>query len=175
MNVNKEYVFLKDLIIPYHPMFKGYSAEQIQKALDNSLAYNVEYLVEQTLAELGGLDHTDGNHCDYADNSDCKTASIRSYGRNRCQVTIFGVSKTTRAGISYKSGDLRVVIYNPHTAKVMYYFLPHHWWVNQVITHATQGWGYILSSYHKNTDTIPEWEQFRCNSPAECALMKSTI
>lgn len=176
----KEYVLLRDQILPNHSMFKGYTDEQKQRVLANPKAFNVEYLVEQVLAELGSYKHTDADHSDYSDGSDCKTASVAQKKSSRTtanlfDVTIFGVAKNTKKGFTYKTGDIRAVVYNPFTDNTMLYFFPKAWWVNHVKFHSTQGWGYFRASYNKKTDCITNWEQFRCKTIRELAKMKSTI
>lgn len=174
--MSKHFLILRDFVIPNFSMFKDYTAAQIQRVLDDPRVYDVEYLVEKTVAEMGGLVHTDGDHSDYSDGSDCKTGSIKpsspSRGANSCTVEITAVARKGQQSIAYKAGDLRVLIYNPHKNECRYYFVPKWWWMNNINFHSSTGVGRILATYNKKTDRIEKWEQFRCATAQEWALMK---
>lgn len=174
--MSKHFLILRDFVIPNLSMFKDYTAAQIQRVLDDPRAYNVEYLVEKTVAEMGGLVYTDSDHSDYSDGSDCKTGSIKPpfRGGNSCNVEISAVARKGQQSIAYKAGDLRVLIYNPHKNECRFYFVPKWWWMNNINFHSSTGVGRIKATYNKKTDRIEKWEQFRCATAQEWALMKST-
>ena len=175
--MTKEQILMRDILIPYHRLFATYTPKQKKEAFENSLAYNVEYLTEQTLPRFGKYKHTDACGSDYSDLSDCKTITvqpIRGTG-SRVTVTICAVARRRQKSDAYKDGDLRVIVVNPNKDNCQYYFLPHQWWTKFVKFHASQGWGYINASYNIQTDSIEKWEQFRCKTFKDLARRKSTV
>jgi hypothetical protein len=125
----------------------------------------VERLVEETMARVGGLQFIDAAHADFSDGSDAKTASIRvnstKVGSNSHVGEITGV-QTSGSGL--KSGALRCVIYNPHSDRLMYYFLPWHFWTQHITRHPSSGIGKIMYCYNAKTQSIVKFQDHQLSS-----------
>ena len=108
---------------------------------------DVQRGVELAMAELGGYDFTDDDHCDFSDGSECKTVGIKIQKSTASDGYSFRYSVTnvvTAAG-SPKSGDIRLVMVNVFNETVRYFFLPKNVWDN----HESKMWN--RSSGHKGT------------------------
>ena len=91
---------------------------------------DVQRGVELAMAELGGYDFTDDDHCDFSDGSECKTVGIKIQKSANSDGYSFRYSVTnvvTAAG-SPKSGDIRLVMVNVFNETVRYFFLPKSVW-----------------------------------------------
>ncbi len=103
---------LREIVFPHHPAFQN---PQVQTfALANPEVYNIERLIELTLAHVGGMKFVDEVGYDFLpDYSDSKTVSVNkdSY-------------KAEFSGVENKIGALRVTVYNPITDTVAFFFLP---------------------------------------------------
>ena len=165
--LSKEYLIMRDIVCKYHPTYKG-----SRKALQNAHHFNIELLVEETLAAVGGYRYIDAAHCDFSDGSDSKTASIRyNVHSNNGSGEIPNVISP---GGNHKKGALRIVIYNAITQSLMYYFLPKNFWSKVNINiHPTTNMGRIFFNYSLKTGHINKFLGYECASFEELATRKS--
>ena len=91
---------------------------------------DVERGVELAMAELGGYDFTDDDHCDFSDGSECKTVGMKLKTAQKGDGYSFGcqVTNVVTAAGSPKSGDIRLVMVNVFNESVRYFFLPKSVW-----------------------------------------------
>lgn len=124
--VEKHLIMSKEIILPYHPMFKGYSKKKQEKVLKDiekyGCIYNAEELVEQCMAIVGGYEHVrDGYGFDFSDNSDAKTVTLREAKRgNTGNTFIQGFINN----VYTKIGSLRVVVFNSAFNCLDYFYIP---------------------------------------------------
>lgn len=167
--MSKNLVLLRDIVNRYHPKFAA-NAEIRAMALEHPEFFNVESLVEYTMAQVGPYKFIDGAHCDYDDGTDCKTASIRVNPSKPGSLTHRGeISNVSSVGGSMKIGGLRCIIYNPHSDGLRYFFLPRSFWQDRVTYHPTSGIGKITYSYNRSTDLIPKLHEYECATFEELA------
>jgi hypothetical protein len=168
--MSKHYVLMRDVITQYHPQFRK-STALCEYGLTNPHIFNVERLVEECMAAVGPYEFIDGDHADFSDGSDCKTASIRLKVAGTSINSFTGeISGVETAGGGRKAGALRAVIYNPHKDKLMYYFLPKRVWANHITIHPTSGAGKVMFSYNKKHDDIVKFTGHECSSFRQLAL-----
>lgn len=162
--LTKNQLLVREVVIPHHPGFQSCKEMQIF-ALGNPEILRNELLVEDALVYRSNGMYTKllvDDHADFSDDSDSKTASIRSkIDVNTSAGEISGVQ--THNGGS-KAGALRCTIYNPHTSSLMYYYLPKAFWMNCITLHPKTKVGKIVFSYHHKTQEIPKFEKYRCDS-----------
>jgi hypothetical protein len=132
---------------------------------------NIEHLVELTMAETGGYEFINAEHCDFSDGSECKTASISpnpvKQGNNSYRLEI---SNVVSPGGKMKTGDLRVVVYNPHRNECLFYFIPHEdIWQCGINFHPTTGIGRIFCTWNRLTNRISKLNKFEVGSFEELA------
>ena len=110
--MSKELVLMRDIICLYHPAFTK-SADLRSYGMSQPHIFNVERLIEESLAAIGPYEFVDEEGYDFTDYSDSKTTSI---------------NKNTRAGnigsVETKIGALRITCYNPHKDTADYFFVP---------------------------------------------------
>jgi len=164
--MNKNTLMMQKIIFAYHPLFKTDLKLQTY-ALNDTEIFNVERLVEQSMAEAscGAYDFIDGSHEDFSDGTECKTASIRQNASKsssaNCNTHNGEISNVSTAGGNQKSGAIRCVIYNPHFHELQYYFIPKSWWAYNVTRHPTTGVGKIVFSYNRSNNTIAKLDKFK--------------
>lgn len=133
--------------------------ESREYALAHPRAFNCEYLVEMSFERVGGIKFIDGEHADFIDGTDSKTASVSSRpvkpGQNSHRLEI---SNIVTAGGNSKSGALRVVLYNPllEGKHLRYYFVPQTVYMQYINRHPTTGIGRMFATYNRATDCIPK-------------------
>lgn len=160
---------MKEVICPYHPLFSKFPDISILGSSNPEL-FNVEMLVEQTMAHIGSYEFINAAHADFSDESDCKTASICLTPSREGQNTYRGrIDRVTSAGGESKRGALRCIVYNPHSHSLKYYFLPKEKWIQHVALHPTSKIGSIRFSYNIKNDTIVKFDGYECNSFHELA------
>ena len=91
---------------------------------------DVQRGVELAMAELGGYDFTDDDHCDFSDGTECKTVGMKLKTAPKGDGYSFGyqVTNVVTAAGSPKSGDIRLVMVNVFNESVRYFFLPKSVW-----------------------------------------------
>ena len=110
--MSKHLVLMRDLITQHHPEFLN-NPSLTAYALQRPDLFNVERLVEEALAHVGGYEFLDADGYDFSDYSDSKTATVADYDR----VLAIG-------SVECKIGALRITAYNPHKDSLDYFFLP---------------------------------------------------
>jgi hypothetical protein len=165
--LTKEYLIMKEIVCKYHPDYK-----RSRTAIKNAHHYKVERLVEETMALVGGYERVDEAHYDFSDLSDSKTSTITKNKKwNSGSGKITGVARETSD--ETKWGDLRVVIYNSVTEKMMYYFLPYKFWIHYI--YYSNNIGSIPYTYNVYLDKISRFEEYRCDTFESLAKMEATI
>lgn len=167
--MSKAQVLMRDVITEYHPEFRR-SQDLRRYGQENPTIFNVERLIEESLAAVGSYRFIDAAHADFDDGTDSKTASIRvnpsAPGRN---THIGEISNVETAGGGQKAGALRCIIYNPHQDGLRYYFLPKSHWQHWITLHPSSGIGKIKYTYNRVRDEIPKFLGFECGSFEELA------
>jgi hypothetical protein len=129
--------------------------------INRSADVNIERLIEEALAHCGGYNRIDetGRDFDCPLNSDSKTATIQPSG------------KIQIGSVENKIGALRVVIFNPFTDGIDYFFIPH----EDVESLSAMQSGKniykktIAGHYRKTTNDYARLEKYRCSSFVELA------
>jgi hypothetical protein len=99
--MSKNLVLMRDVICVYHPSFN--SSRDLRKfGLEMPDRFNIERLIEETLAAIGPYHYVDEAGYDFTDYSDSKTTTINANTR----VGSIGSVET-------KIGALRITAYNP--------------------------------------------------------------
>lgn len=119
--IKKSRTFLKNFLFDNCSVFEGFSEEQKAKAIEYARSYDVEYLTEIAMAEVGGYDYVDADGYDFSDYSDSKTATVVHNG-----VTVYGSPRQVVIipNVDTKIGALRIVVYNPYTENTDFFFIP---------------------------------------------------
>jgi hypothetical protein len=110
----KNHVLIRDIISKFHPDFiTNYPLSAW--ALANPQKLNIEGLIEETLAAVGGYDFVDEDGYDFNDScqSDSKTTSVNIKTR------VVEVKN-----IESKIGALRITVFNPLKDSVDFMFIP---------------------------------------------------
>jgi hypothetical protein len=111
--MSKQHVFMRDIICEYHPDFVGNPSLQ-KFALDMPARFNIELLIEETLAHVGNMQFVDGDGYDFLpDYSDSKTVTVN---RNSRVAEI--------SSVETKIGAIRITAYNPFKAACDYFYIP---------------------------------------------------
>jgi len=114
--MNKHFILMRDLICVHHPEFR--QSKDLQRyGLKHAEIFNVERLVEESLAAVGGYDFVDEAGRDFNDawNSDSKTATVIPDGGSKTAVI---------SSIENKIGSLRITIYNPFKESLDFMYIP---------------------------------------------------
>ena len=110
--MSKNLVFMRDVVCQYHPEFRK-SADLCLYGLKHNDIFNIERLVEESLAALGSYKFVDEEGYDFTDYSDSKTTSVN---QKTYVVTI--------SSVETKIGALRITAYNPFKEAADYFFVP---------------------------------------------------
>tara|TARA_B110000503_G_scaffold48925_1_gene79429 strand:+ start:2206 stop:2793 length:588 start_codon:yes stop_codon:yes gene_type:complete len=180
IEMTKTTKLLEEVVFKYHPQIKN--KKDIKAMLiKNPDWVNIERLAEETCAAVGGYNFVDGNGYDFDDgealgcaNSEFKTASVWPRPVNgkgsSYKLEISNVCRTGPFG-SEKSGTLRVVLYNPISDTVKYYFIPKAYWSNMITIHPTSGVGKVIASWNSKTDTCNKLDKFEVKNFKVLALL----
>ena len=108
---------MRDVVIKHHPEFVK-STDLQSYGLRHPTLFNIERLIEESLAAVGGYKFVDEEGYDFDDKckSDSKTVSVVS---NSPTTKVFIIQN-----VHTKIGSLRVTIYNPFKDSVDYMYLP---------------------------------------------------
>ncbi len=169
--MSKSLVLMRDVISIYHPEFRKSKGLRAY-GMKHPDIFNVERLIEESLAAVGPYKFIDGDHADFSDGTDSKTASIRINpripGGNSHEGVISGVQT---AGGGRKAGALRCTVYNPHKDSLKFYFLPKSMWSKHITINSSRiGW--VRYNYYKPYDHIAKFNGYECNSFEELARAK---
>ena len=166
----KTKTLLRDVVFKYHPEVKD--DEKVKEFLSNHNDWvNIERMVEETMAAVGGYNFVDGEGYDFDDgealgcaNSECKTASIypKPIPSGNCNSYKLEISNVSRCGPQGKdkSGTLRVVLFNPITDTTHYYYIPKAQWENMIVYHPTSKVGKIVAQWNSVTNSINKLDKF---------------
>lgn len=170
----KTKLLFKEIVNKHH---KDFSDEKILAQVEmHPKIFNIEHLIELTMAYIGGYNFIDAAHCDFDDGTECKTASVgpnpTGKGRNSYRVEI---SNIITPGGNMKTGDVRCVVYNPHTTDIEYFYIPVSALDNEIRInrHPTTGTGRIIATWNRNTKRIAMLEPYRVETFEKLAKMKT--
>lgn len=159
----KEYLFMRDIITQYHPEFK--SSQDLQAfGLKYPGHFNIEFLIEECLAAIGGYKFVDAEGYDFCDYSDSKTTTVNA---NTGVVTI--------SSVETKIGALRITAFNPIKNGIDYFYVPKRDLnrVRMACYGKSEHKQRILFTYsRKNHDDYGWFEDYRVNSFTELATMR---
>ena len=159
--MTKNEVLMRDVILKYHPKFRK-SASLREQGMNDPDIFNIEHLVEQSLAAVGPYEFVDESGYDFTDFSDSKTVTVNAKTGNTCI-----------CNVEAKIGHLRVVAFNPITGKTDYFFVPK----NQVKKikkpssgKKSVGKEKIEFTYSKFRDGYGKFDQYRVDTFKDLAL-----
>ncbi len=114
--MNKHFILMRDVVCRHHPKFVK-SRDLTNFGLSQPLLFNIERLVEETLAAVGGYNFVDEDYRDFDDrnNSDSKTTTVIPDGNSKTAVI---------SSIENKIGSLRITIYNPFKETTDFMYIP---------------------------------------------------
>jgi hypothetical protein len=131
--------------------------------------YNVEHIVEDAMAHVGGYSYVDKDHYDNSDYSETKTGTCRQHDRTATISSI--ISRHTKTA---KAGDIRAVIYNEFTGNLDYFFLPKAEW-ELLREHGEANCSILRTKYQPATDVYTKWQRFRLGDFETLARTPSTV
>jgi hypothetical protein len=109
--MSKQLTLMRDVICVYHPRFRNSS--DIQRfGLECPEHFNVERLIEESLAAVGPYQFVDQEGYDFSDFSDSKTTTINANTR-----------VGTISNVETKIGALRITAYNPFKESADYFYV----------------------------------------------------
>ena len=109
--MSKSLVLMRDVICVYHPSFN--SSRDLQKfGLEMPERFNIERLIEETLAAVGPYHYVDEEGYDFTDYSDSKTTTINANTR-----------VGTIGSVETKIGALRITAYNPFKEAADFFYV----------------------------------------------------
>lgn len=178
----KTTTLFNDVVREYNTTF---SMPEIWQAVEkHPNIFNIEHLVELTMAEVGGYEFIDAEHCDFSDGSECKTGSIGlKPTKPGCNTYRWEISNVISSGGQIKSGPIRLVLYNPHTKTCSYYFIPQTKLESLGINvHPTTKIGRIFGTWNIKTGRIPKLEKYElpdfsllAKMPADYKIRKALL
>lgn len=168
--MSKNLVFMRDIVCKYHPAFKR-SADLRHYGIKHNEIFNIERLIEESLAALGGYDFVDAEGYDFNDiyYSDSKTVSvINNGGATQTKVIII-------QSVENKIGSLRVTIYNPFKKGIDFLYIPKKDVQRLMENSGTTGTASklkqrIRTSWNPERDDYNKLEHYRVGSFKELAL-----
>jgi len=164
--MSKNLVLIRDVINLYHPEFVNTPALK-HYALKNPDIFNVERLIEESLAAVGGYDFVNEYGRDFNDcnDSDSKTTSVIPDGNSKTAII---------SGIENKIGSLRVTIYNAFKDSVDFMYIPWSEW--QEMKEPSYGKNVykekIRARWNQKKDYYNSCEHFRVGSFKELATIQ---
>ena len=109
--MSKSLVLMRDVICIYHPEFRV-SKDLRAYGMKHPDIFNVERLVEESLAAVGPYEFVDQDGYDFTDLSDSKTTTINANTRTG-----------TIGSVETKIGALRITAYNPFKESADYFYV----------------------------------------------------
>jgi len=170
--MSKHTVFMEQIVCKYHPEFKA-SKDLQMYGIKHAEIFNIERLIEESLASVGGYDFVDEDGRDFncAYNSDSKTVSVvNNGGTSQSKVIII-------QSVENKIGSLRVTIYNPFNNSVDFMYIPKKGVQSLMENSGTQGnenkiKQRIRTSWNEQRDDYNKLEQYRVASFKELATAR---
>ena len=152
---------MEKIICKFHPAFAS-SPDLQSYGLKNPEMFNIERLIEESLAAVGGYDFVDdaGRDFNCPDNSDSKTVTVVNNGGNAKVILIQSVEN--------KVGSLRVTIYNPYKENVDFLYIPKEYVKGLMENSGTAGRANSLKqrirgAWNEGQDSYNKLERFRVN------------
>ena len=109
--MSKSLILMRDVICIYHPRFRA-SKDLRAYGMEAPNIFNVERLIEESLAAVGSYEFVDQDGYDFTDLSDSKTTTINAKTR-----------KGTISSVETKIGALRITAYNPFKQSADYFYV----------------------------------------------------
>lgn len=109
--MSKSLVLMRDVICIYHPEFR-ISKDLRAYGMKHPDIFNVERLIEESLAAVGPYEFVDQEGYDFTDLSDSKTTTINANTR-----------VGTISSVETKIGALRITAYNPFKESADYFYV----------------------------------------------------
>ena len=151
---------MRDVICRYHPSFK--SSPDLQKfGLEMPERFNIEHLIEETLAAIGPYQFVDEEGYDFTDLSDSKTTTINANTR-----------VGTVSSVETKIGALRITAYNPFKDAADFFYVSKRdlQYVKSPCYGVNSHKERILFTYSTKGDTYGMFEDYRVETFGELAL-----
>jgi len=158
--MSKSLVLMRDVVCVYHPQFSK-SKDLREYGMNHPDIFNIERLVEESLAAIGPYEFVDEAGYDYSDYSDSKTATVAIYDN----VLAIG-------SVESKIGALRVTIYNPHKESLDYMFMPFKDWTKykECSYGKSEHKERLRTRWNQKSDHYNSFEEFRVKTFEELAL-----
>ena len=160
--MDKNEILMRDVICIYHPEFIG--SRDLQKyGMKHPNIFNVERLIEESLASLGPYSFVDREGYDFTDFSDSKTTTINANTR-----------RGTISSVETKIGALRITAYNPFKDAVDFFYVSKRdlKYVKSPCYGNNDHKERILFSYSKKGDAYGMFEDYRVKTFEDLALAK---
>jgi hypothetical protein len=151
---------MRDVICIYHPEFRA-SKDLRSYGIKHPDIFNVERLIEESLAAVGPYQFVDKEGYDFTDLSDSKTTTVNA---NTRVVTI--------SSVETKIGALRITAYNPFKDAADYFYVSKRdmKYVKSPCYGNNDHKERILFTYSKKGDNYNMFEDYRVRSFEELAL-----
>jgi hypothetical protein len=151
---------MRDVICVYHPSFN--SSPDLQKfGLEMPERFNIERLIEETLAAVGPYRYVDEEGYDFTDYSDSKTTTINANTR-----------VGTISSVETKIGALRITAYNPFKDAADFFYVSKRdlKYVKSPCYGVNDHKERILFTYTAKGDTYNTFDDYRVKDFRELAL-----
>ena len=158
--MSKSLVLMRDVICVYHPSFN--SSPDLQKfGLEMPERFNIERLIEETLAAVGPYRYVDEEGYDFTDYSDSKTTTINANTR-----------VGTIGSVETKIGALRITAYNPFKDAADFFYVSKRdlKYVKSPCYGVNDHKERILFTYTAKGDTYNTFDNYRVKDFRELAL-----
>ena len=164
----------RTIIREYHPSIAN--STEVKSFMDTHWSWmNIEKMIEETMAAVGGYEFVDGEHYDFSDFTECKTGSVKPNPAKLTSVNCYQVRITNvESGAGITKGSIRAVIYNPHTNECTYYYIPASHLNTKIKLTCVNGPGTIKNinaTWNSNTNKIKMLEPYRVASFKELSTM----
>lgn len=157
----KETHIFENLISKYHPEYRKRRSKKYQKYVknfSNKLAsmnhLNIEFIVEQMIAHVGNLKHSNAPGEDYEDGSDSKVVSLYKVNKKDRPNPEWRVCVPN---LECKNGLIRLVVYNRYIDSLDYFVFD----VSEVKLDKQSR---FFCNYNVKTNVYSKIEQFRVKS-----------
>ena len=160
--MDKNQILMRDIICIYHPEFIA-SRDLRKYGMKHPTIFNVERLIEESLASVGPYSFVDKEGYDFTDFSDSKTTTINANSR-----------VGTISSVETKIGALRITAYNPFKDKADYFYVSKRdiKYVKSPCYGKNDHKERILFSYSKKGDTYGMFEDYRLKTFEDLAMAK---